>query len=1226
ISASPLSNGSSFYLKWSTDDVGGSGSRDELAIDDITVTMIAPPTPDVDSEVAFIPDGGGQPQQPGPSNISSLSTTESGAVDVLWFQVVDKGTLDGLPTKIQSIRIVPGTQNNVSWSTQIQGIKLTDFVSPFTIQSISITDSYIDLSFATEEIDIPDNSTAYFSLSVYLNTSGIVDDASLEFQIDSDAVGFTTYSSGSSFASSFPGDIVSNTHTIEVLATELRFVQQPIDANTFAAMTTDVTVEATDVNGNRDLGFIDNVDMSSSGTMTGDPVSVAAVSGVTTWLQGTDPIIHTVAGTGLILTGSSGILTDATSNTFDVIQTADRVAFTSIPAQGQTNQVVGDIVVSALKPDLTVDDTYTGNITISINSGLGNISGTLTKTAVAGVATFDNIQFDADGDFTLLAAGEVYMTTAISGTIQIGPLFEDFASCPPSGWLSVLISGNSWSCGSGYASVSGIAGSSPTEAWYITPSIDFSTSSNEVLSFDSWTSGTDDTHPKLEVMYSTNYTGSGNPNVASWTSLTFSPPIENSQVWAPSGLIDLLTIPSAAYIAFKYTSSGTAAGSATEWRIDNVTITENGCTAPATQPSNLVFSDILQNAMTLSWDNGNGTGRMVLATQGTDVTEKPSDRLVAPPYNADPIYGNGTPIGTSFVVYQGNGNSVTVTNLAPNTQYAFSVFEYNCDEANPTFNEANPEKGSQATNASDIIALSGYVYSELSDYMGYAGLTNLTNPANSRGVFGLRIQDGGSGGPTDTKPTILTSITFSTNGSNAIRAAVLFDITSGTTFIAEKTVNGTNEFTIDGFSFPTADGGTSDIELRVTFEDGVLDKEQIIFTVTGAISDPAGTVFADPDAGGAQSSNTGDDNRISVVATQLNFVQVPVTTIPVNENFTIEVEAVDSRSSRDLDVTLDLSKIAGSGIVTSVSGLTQSTTTGTALWNDLNYDTEESGVQFQIQDNPLTLTPITTNLLNAKSSLSVFTFTGATGDEATFSPDNQPTNVIVGDISRGTNLVAQTYADAFNARNWPTGALDSDSYYEFSITANSGYDFNISSIEVDHRRSGTGPISWVVRSSVDGYTADIDGFFSTPNEDTWFTNEEIDFGIIVQNETSVTIRLYAYNAGGGLGTWTIDNLAIFGTVADIQTPSFTSTYPQYDSVSVDGFDLLVNTDEPVTAYYIAQDPLTAAPSEAQVIAGQNGAGSPAEAKGSVSVTVADSTFNERVSGLGLLSVYDVYYV
>ncbi|MCK5371635.1 MAG: hypothetical protein KAQ62_23895, partial [Cyclobacteriaceae bacterium] len=290
--------------------------------------------------------------------------------------------------------------------------------------------------------------------------------------------------------------------------------------------------------------------------------------------------------------------------------------------------------------------------------------------------------------------------------------------------------------------------------------------------------------------------------------------------------------------------------------------------------------------------------------------------------------------------------------------------------------------------------------------------------------------------------------------------------------------------------------------------------------------------------------------------------------------------------------------------------------------NDLNYDTEESGVQFQIQDNPVVLAPITTNLLNAKSSLSVFTFTGATGDEATFSPDNQPTNVIVGDISRGTNLVAQTYADAFNARNWPTGALDSDSYYEFSITANSGYDFNISSIEVDHRRSGTGPISWVVRSSVDGYTADIDGFFSTPNEDTWFTNEEIDFGIIVQNETSVTVRLYAYNADGGLGTWTIDNLAIYGTIADIQAPSFTATYPQSDSARIDGFHLYANVDEPVSAYYLIKntgDPIPTDPLD--VINGIGGV-----LNDMITIDTQDSTYREIITGLTVALGYDIYWV
>jgi hypothetical protein len=113
---------------------------------------------------------------------------------------------------------------------------------------------------------------------------------------------------------------------------------------------------------------------------------------------------------------------------------------------------------------------------------------------------------------------------------------------------------------------------------------------------------------------------------------------------------------------------------------------------------------------------------------------------------------------------------------------------------------------------------------------------------------------------------------------------------------------------------------------------------------------------------------------------------------------------------------------------------------------------------------------------------------------------------------------------------------------------------------------------WVVRSSADNYTANIGGFFSTPAESVWFTNEEIPFGANVQDQSSVTIRLYAYNANSALGTWTIDNLYIFGTVRDNQAPEFTTGFPQYDSTAVDGFDLLVNLSEAATVYYVVQDP------------------------------------------------------
>jgi hypothetical protein len=249
----------------------------------------------------------------------------------------------------------------------------------------------------------------------------------------------------------------------------------------------------------------------------------------------------------------------------------------------------------------------------------------LTQVAVNGVATFSDIQFDATGSYTILAASEPYITTVTSEAIQIGNFNEDFSTCPAPGWLAVTINGNAWSCGSGYGSVNGIGGSAASDSWYITPQIDLSIISNAVLSFDSWSSGTDDTHPKLEVKYSLDYSGTGNPYLATWTDLVFSPPTENSQEWLPSGLIDLSTISAPVYIAFRYSSSGTTAGSATEWRIDNVQISDQGCASPTSPASNLTFTDIQSNQMTLNWDNGNGTGRLVLAKAGSAVNQIPVD-------------------------------------------------------------------------------------------------------------------------------------------------------------------------------------------------------------------------------------------------------------------------------------------------------------------------------------------------------------------------------------------------------------------------------------------------------------------------------------------------------------------------------------------------------------------------------------------------------------------------
>lgn len=98
-------------------------------------------------------------------------------------------------------------------------------------------------------------------------------------------------------------------------------------------------------------------------------------------------------------------------------------------------------------------------------------------------------------------------------------------------------------------------------------------------------------------------------------------------------------------------------------------------TEPTGQATNITFSNIQSSQMTLSWTAGTGGGnRLVLARQGGNPDSNPVDGFA---YSANGSFENGDEIGTgNFVVYNGNGTGVTVTNLQPETTYHFAVYEY----------------------------------------------------------------------------------------------------------------------------------------------------------------------------------------------------------------------------------------------------------------------------------------------------------------------------------------------------------------------------------------------------------------------------------------------------------------------------------------------------------------------------------------------------------------------
>ena len=102
-----------------------------------------------------------------------------------------------------------------------------------------------------------------------------------------------------------------------------------------------------------------------------------------------------------------------------------------------------------------------------------------------------------------------------------------------------------------------------------------------------------------------------------------------------------------------------------------------GSYEPTAAPTNLVFNTSACDTIGLTFNAGNGNGRIVVAKEASVVDEYPLDGTT---YIADNVFGNGTDLGQgNFVVFDGTDSLVTINGLKQNTTYHVSIFEYNED-------------------------------------------------------------------------------------------------------------------------------------------------------------------------------------------------------------------------------------------------------------------------------------------------------------------------------------------------------------------------------------------------------------------------------------------------------------------------------------------------------------------------------------------------------------------
>lgn len=299
------------------------------------------------------------------------------------------------------------------------------------------------------------------------------------------------------------------------------------------------------------------------------------------------------------------------SGTATISQAAANIVLDTSSLNFPPTAVNGSSVLNyTLRGDnLTDQVTITTAAPYSVSTAAnGTYSTTLTIPA-ADVATAKPVYVKfsptATGTFTGTisnsSSGATAKTVSVTGDgIDPANLTFNFDNCtlsgvPGGGFTSYSVSGaQSWICSNfGRNSTHGVemngysGGPVDNEDWLISPPLAIGSVNLPILRF--WSRG-EFTGPSLQLLVSTDYTGSGNPNNATWTDLQASFPALNN-TWTLTDGIDLTPYKSfpKVYIAFKYISSVELG--AARWTLDDVDVTNRSMVLSAS-PLLLNFNEV----------------------------------------------------------------------------------------------------------------------------------------------------------------------------------------------------------------------------------------------------------------------------------------------------------------------------------------------------------------------------------------------------------------------------------------------------------------------------------------------------------------------------------------------------------------------------------------------------------------------------------------------------------
>ncbi len=256
----------------------------------------------------------------------------------------------------------------------------------------------------------------------------------------------------------------------------------------------------------------------------------------------------------------------------------------------------GNIVIKKLSDNSivqTIDVTTAAVVvagstaTISINPlaiGTGYYV-EIDATAVADLANNNYAGITGNSTWNFTTSASIFLAEFNTCTSSLTDGFTQFSVTGPQVWACTTFGHGTTPTASapngvqinGFASGSNVI----NEDWLISPSLNLVSTTYPLLSF--WSRTAFNGAP-LKLKVSTNYTGTGNPNLATWTDLNGSFPLETSDVWKLSQNINLTAYKTTStYFAFVYNATN---DDGARWTLDDIKIDNSLVPPPATLTPN----------------------------------------------------------------------------------------------------------------------------------------------------------------------------------------------------------------------------------------------------------------------------------------------------------------------------------------------------------------------------------------------------------------------------------------------------------------------------------------------------------------------------------------------------------------------------------------------------------------------------------------------------------------